>query len=232
VNAGVTYGPGGFDQSPALAYNPVYGVSGYSNVQMYVNEALAKDGISVDVGSIVGLTFTVNSGYKLIKVEKISSGGFTEVLAPYGDAYWYTITEQDASGTTPTVTFRVTTEPIVSAVEYKILYSCVGTTGENFTIENLGPSATWGATTINAGNVGEYSKSTTDPVEPGDIIEICIPDSNFTAERTLAQVTIGDTNLTMGDLTHDSSGWTYQFKMPQRDMKVQVVFRDVELMNP
>ena len=234
--AGSPFGPG-FGGNPSVTLADAFtGVSGDSHVQMYVNGSPASDGVKVDVGAIVGFVFTVNDGYRLVKVEKnVTSGdGFDQVLSPVDGIYWYTITEQDASGTNPAIRFEVTTEPIVKIVEDKILYSCIGNTGEKFTIENLGPSDVWGsAQDINAGDFGEYSASTTpNSVVAGDTIKIAIEDSMFGAKRTLASVTIGDTNLTMGDLTHSGTEWVYQFKMPDRDVKVQVVFKDVELMNP
>lgn len=235
VTLPATYGPGtalpiSLDLAGALT-----GVSGSSNVQMYVNGALAPDGTQVPVGTTVGFTFTVNDGKTLDKVEKLSNTGYNQVLSPVDGIYWYTVTQNDANITNPTITFVVTTEDNYKP-SYSILYSLVGNTGDpTYTITNLGGgSAGFAAQTINPGDAGEYNTALTPatPVEPGDRIQINIT-KNTNPNRVLSQVQVGDTNLTMGDLTDNVTDWQYTFTMPEgRNVKIQVVYKDMELLDP
>ena len=72
-------------------------------------------------------------------------------------------------------------------------------------------------------------------IRVGEVVTLNIPDSFTPTTRTLSQVTIGDYNLTMGQLTRNAmnDGWTYTFRIDtEGNIKTQVVYRDLELVDP
>ena len=220
------------DMSPALEM-PISG-SGMSNVAMYINGVqvgVTSDWADGVVGTTIGFTFTVKEGYKLKSVWKRGTTGYDKELVPIDGIYWYTFVEEDTSRTPATfVDFEVNTEKI-EAKAYNILYggaSLVGfsdppTIPLNYTIENV---------TQSTGPVSDNVEA-----QPGDEIRIFIPDLNALISGVtrygLSQVTIGNTNLTMGDLTPVGvTGWEYTFYMPSENVKTEIVYRELEMLDP
>ena len=223
------YEMGSSAHSPALV-TPLNEASSLSNIQMYVNGVVVKDGTEVPVGTIVGFMFTVKDGYKLKNVWKLSNVGNNEELVSSDGVYWYQVDASDAnaSSSIPRITFMVETEQI-AATTYSILYSNDQTYPDpEYEVTNLTTSSTTPATPLNCAGNGEITGN-----KAGDQIQIFIPYSKDPTTRTLARVTVDGANLTMGDLQDNgSSGWTYTFVMPDHDVKTQVVYKDLELMDP
>ena len=218
------------DMSPALEM-PISG-SGMSNVAMYINGVqvgVTSDWADGVVGNTVGFTFTVKEGYKLKSVWKRGTTGYDKELVPVDGIYWYTFVEEDTSRTPATyVDFEVNTEKIEQKT-YQVLFGGASMIGTPpiiplfYYIENV---------TQSTGNVIDNVDA-----EPGDEITIHIPDINAmlsgVTRYALSQVTVGNTNLTMGDLTPEGTwGWSYTFYMPAENVKTEIVYRELEMLDP
>ena len=137
--------------------------------------------------------------------------------------------EEDTSRTPATyVDFEVNTEEIEQKT-YQVLFGGASMIGTPpiiplfYYIENV---------TQSTGNVIDNVDA-----EPGDEITIHIPDINAmlsgVTRYALSQVTVGNTNLTMGDLTPEGTwGWSYTFYMPAENVKTEIVYRELEMLDP
>ena len=219
-------------RSPALE-TAVSGVSGLSNIEMYVNGALVPDGTTVSVGTLVGFKFTVRDGYKLDNVWKRSNVGFDQELSPIDGIYWYTVTEKDADASTgnPVIRFEVTTEQNVAKV-YNVFYS---TNAANFGFK---PESYYALrVTPQNGAPGAWTQAGV-TANAGDTIDLLIPRwaaaDEVLNDVRLRMVTVGDSNLTMGDLTPvgiGPEGWMYSFIMPQGDVKTEVYYEETQMLD-
>ncbi len=247
----------GNGRSPAVV-GTITGVSTLSNIQMYVNGAPATEGTDVTVGTTVAFTFTIAEGYKLDGVWKRgdTSGGAPvndQQLSPVDGIYYYTITQKDAdanagggAGNWTFVEFEVVTEEIVSAQRF-VFHSItspdfLGLPLLNYTLEVWSNYAAF----VAAGGVPAAADVQT-PVSvdvqavSGNYVVLRIPSPNALGEAylnyRLAQVTVGYNNLTNGDLTAAPGiagidGWLYGFVMPDENVKTEVVYKEVELLDP
>ncbi|MBQ3373449.1 MAG: LysM peptidoglycan-binding domain-containing protein [Oscillospiraceae bacterium] len=227
VNDGTTYGTFYGNESPALAVT-AYGRSGSSNVQMFVNGAVAPDGTTVQVGTTVGFVFTVKEGYRLDSVWKTrkQGGGYdNQMLTSVDGIYYYTVTQKDAEAIAgasgePIIEFEVRTEKIEAKKHY-VYYSLVNAPGSaNYTIA------------VNTGS----GASANQEAKAGDVITLTIDKpaaigSSGDPVYSLARVMVGGSNLSNGDLTEAGEKWVYTFVMPDADVTTEVAYKEAVLLD-
>ena len=200
-----------------------------------MNGALVPEGTTVSAGTLVGFKFTVRDGHKLDNVWKrtIAGGGFDQELSPIDGIYWYTVTDKDADASTgnPIIEFQVTTEQNVAKV-YNVFYS---TNAANF---GFMPESYYALrVTPQNGAPGAWTQAGV-TANAGDTIDLLIPRwaaaDEVLNDVRLRMVTVGDSNLTMGDLTPvgiGPEGWMYSFIMPQGDVKTEVYYEETQLID-
>ena len=242
ASTGAAYFDGGGAGRSINLDTPISGASGLSNIEMYVNGVLVPEGTEVAVGTTVGFRFTVREDdtvkYKLDSVWKrannFTSGGFDQQLSPVDGIYWYTVTEKDADaipggGATPSIWFVVITEP-VAQTQYTVLYSTNAGSfgipaGAQYELQNVTAGGAWTPGDIMANE--------------GDTIALRIPNWATFGEGLsnvrLTRVTVGNMNLTMGDLSPLTGGpfdgWTYTFVMPKENVKTEVYYEETQLID-